>query len=151
MSTKPAADNLSKYLAIGGALGLAYLAISYLTDPNQKSSSKAVPVETIRNILKEVKYQVYASCIPFSEGVEKKMKAYPKKDVEVYLRTELTKAYEAKEDLILVKYQVSKDELSLALNAYKKDKQIKRDSEEIFKVLEETVRGEIDLSVPEPV
>lgn len=66
MSTKPASDNLSKYLAIGGALGLAYLAISYLTNPNQKPSSKTVPVETIRNILKEVKYQVYASCIPYS-------------------------------------------------------------------------------------
>lgn len=98
-----------------------------------------------------MKYQVYASCISYSEGVEKKLKAYPKKDVEIYLRTELAKAYEAKEDLILVKYQVSKDELSLALNAYHKDKQIKRDTEEIFKVLEETVRGEINLSVPEPV
>lgn len=71
--------------------------------------------------------------------------------MEIYLRTELTKAYEAKEDLILTKYQVSKDEYALALNAYHKDKQIKKDSEEIFKVLEETVKGEIDLSVPEPV
>ena len=71
--------------------------------------------------------------------------------MDIYLRTELTKAYEAKEDLILTKYQVSKDEYALALNAYHKDKQVKRDTEEILKVLEETVRGEIDLSVPEQV
>lgn len=34
MSTKATSDNLSKYLAIGGALGLAYLAINYLTNPS---------------------------------------------------------------------------------------------------------------------
>lgn len=149
MSTKPASDDLSKYLAIAGALGIAYMAISYLTNPNQKPKSKSVPIETIKNILKEIKYQVYASCIPYSEGVKTKLKAYPKKDVDIYLRTELTKAYEAKEDLILTKYQVSKDEYALALNTYHKDKQIKRDTEDIYKVLEESVRGEIDLSVPE--
>lgn len=81
-----------KYVALGGGLCLAYLGLSYLA--NQKSSnSKPLPKEFTRDILKEIKYQVYASCIPFAEGVNQKLSSYPKKDLDTYLRNEVVKVF----------------------------------------------------------
>ena len=70
--------------------------MNYLAS-SKPGSSKALSLETTLTILKEVKYQVYASCIAFAEGVNAKLKAnYPAKDLEVFVRTELVKTYENK-------------------------------------------------------
>lgn len=46
-----------------------------------------------------------ANCISFAEGVNIKLKAkYPEKELELYLRTEIAKLYDQKEELILTKY-----------------------------------------------
>ena len=48
---------------------------------------------------------MYANCISFAEGVNTKLKAkYPEKELELYLRTEIVKIYDSKEELILNKY-----------------------------------------------
>jgi hypothetical protein len=151
MSSRNIDAVLQRYLIIGGALGIGYLIVHYLSN-DKKVSLKKISLDETRSIIKEIKYQLYASCISFVEGVNSKLKAnYPQKDLEVFLRTDLTKTYDAKEDLILVKYMVSKDEYALALDKYKKDGQVKSDQEEIFKLLEDSVKGNIDLTVPVPV
>lgn len=95
MSTK-VTDNISKYLLIGGGLLAGYFLVHYLAD-RKPTSNKAIPLETTLTLLKEIKYQIYASCIAFAEGVNAKLKAnYPAKDLEVFLRTELAKTYDQK-------------------------------------------------------
>lgn len=109
MSSKASEVNVNKYLAIGGGLLAAYLLTSYLAK-KKPTSSKTISLDTTLTLLKEIKYQVYASCIAFSEGVNAKTKAnYPQKDLEVFLRTELGKVYDSKEELILSKHGVSRD------------------------------------------
>jgi hypothetical protein len=147
MSSKVDSAALQKYLMIGGGLAAAYFLTHYLAQRNP--SAKAIPLEITLNLLKEIKYQVYATCIAFAEGVNAKLKAnYPAKDLEVFLRTELTKNYEAKEELILNKHIISKDEYANALKKYKKNPQVAADQAEIIKVLEDSVKGQVDLTVP---
>lgn len=146
MSTK-AMDSIYKYLLIGGGLAASYWLVHYLAN-RKPTSSKAISLETTLTLLKEIKYQVYASCIAFAEGVNAKLKAnYPAKDLEVFLRTELAKTYDLKEDLILTKHMVSRDEYEIALKKYKKNQQVEADLAEILKVLEDSVKGQVDLSV----
>jgi hypothetical protein len=108
MSSKPS-DNLQKYLLLGGGLAASYFLVHYLAS-RRSGSSKSLSLETTLTLLREIKYQVYASCIAFADGVNAKLKAnYPAKDLEVFLRTELAKTYEGKEELILTKHMVSRD------------------------------------------
>lgn len=96
---------------------------------------------------------MYANCISFAEGVNGKLKGkYPENDLQIYLRGEMTKLYEAKEELITNKYGVSKDEYGNALVAYKNDKQIEKSTKEIFDMMDRALKGELpDLTVPAPV
>lgn len=59
----------------------------------------------------------------------------------------MSKLYDQKEDLILTKHFVSKDEYAQALKKYHKDAKVAADKTEIMKVLEDTVKGNLDLTV----
>lgn len=87
MSTKLSDSSaLQKYLLIGGGLAAFYFLAHYLAE--RKPSSKAIPLETTQMLLKEIKYQVYASCIAFAEGGIARLRAQkPAQEVEVFLRT----------------------------------------------------------------
>ena len=68
---------------------------------------------------------MYSNCISFSEGVNTKLKSkFSQDDLSIYLRTEMAKLYENKEELIISKFSVSKDEYAISLKSYKKDKAI---------------------------
>ena len=139
-------------LALGvGGLALAYAVINYLASRN--SHRLPISLERTRKMSQEVKYQMYSNCISFAEGVNTKLKAkFSQDDLGVYLRTEMAKLCEAKEDLIISKYSVSKDEYAASLKAYKKDNAIRKNQEETVAMMERAVKGEIpDLTVPQAV
>lgn len=143
-------ESLAKYLIIGGALSFAYLMVNYFSKPS--SSRKNLKLAEIHRVLKEIKYQVYANCISFSEGIKatianKSSKPLPA-EVEQKLRGQLVKTYDAKENLILKKYDISKEDFSNALNTYKNDKVVKADQAEIVKVMEDTLKGEVNITTP---
>jgi hypothetical protein len=149
MSKPSLATPLNKYLIIGGALGAAYAFFTYLSS---RKASKELSLAATRQILKEVKYQIYTFCIPFAEAVSDKLKGGNQpKDLENYFKSELAKGYGVKEDLIISKYSASKEEYAAALQNYRKDKEVKEGQAEIIKILEDTVKGRIDLTVPAPV
>jgi len=107
------ADNVVKYLAIAGTLGLSYLLINFLSKPK---GAPTLSLERTRKALQEIKYQMYSNCISFAEGVNTKLKAkYPENELTQYLRGEVAKLYESKEALIIDKYGVSKEEYSASL------------------------------------
>jgi|LakMenEpi03Aug12_release.lakeMendotaPanAssembly.Ray.scaffolds.fasta_scaffold1363674_1 hypothetical protein len=61
-------ESLAKYLIIGGALSFAYLMVNYFS--KGPSGRKNLKIAEIHKVLKEIKYQVYANCISFSEGIK---------------------------------------------------------------------------------
>lgn len=65
--------NLVKYLLFGGALGLSYLIIQYLSN-RKKSSGKPLSLEQTIKLLQEVKYQVLTTCFNYAEAVSLKLK-----------------------------------------------------------------------------
>jgi hypothetical protein len=69
-------DPIIKYLTIAGGLAVAYFTLNYFSSPNLASrSTTLITLERTRRILQEIKYQMYANCISFSEGVKTKLKA----------------------------------------------------------------------------
>jgi len=61
----------------------------------------------------------------------------------------MSKLYEQKEELIIIKYGITKQELAAALQAHKNDKDIIKNQKEIFDMMDRAIQGEIpDLTVP---
>lgn len=53
-------------LLLSGALGLSYAAYHFLSQlevPNKTKTTKTVPIETVRKILLEIKYQMLIQCV----------------------------------------------------------------------------------------
>lgn len=80
-------ENLVKYLVLGGALGLSYLAIQYFSS-TKKSKIRPLSLEKTAQILQEVKYQMLTTCFNYAEAVNIKQKNdREKKDLEIVYRT----------------------------------------------------------------
>ncbi len=63
-----------------------------------------------------------AICIGFAESAQAKLKAEkPEKDLQIHLRTQLAKACELREDAILMKYKIGKEEYGSSLKHYSND------------------------------
>jgi hypothetical protein len=68
-------DPIYKYLSLAGGLAVAYFTVSYFASGKPFSkSTNIVPLDRTRKILQEIKYQMYANSISFSEGVNTKLK-----------------------------------------------------------------------------
>jgi len=82
-------DPIIKYLSIAGGLALAYVTVNYLAERKPSSKSNTlINLDRTRKILQEIKYQMYANCISFAEGVKTKLKAkFPEQELDKYLRT----------------------------------------------------------------
>ena len=65
--------NLMKYVAVGGALGLTYLAIQYLSS-RRNSKLKPLPLERTQKLLEEIKYQMLTTCFNYADAVNMKNK-----------------------------------------------------------------------------
>jgi hypothetical protein len=101
--------NLVKYLLFGGALGLSYFIIQYLS-ARRKSTARPASLEKTAKVMQEIKYQVLTTCFNYAEAVSLKLKGTSaEKDLEIVFRTELTKIYEARENAVLNKHDLAKD------------------------------------------
>lgn len=100
--------NFVKYLILGGALGLSYLVIQYLS--NRKNSKvKPLSLDKTARVLQEIKFQMLTTCTNYAEAVNIKQKnTYAEQDLEIVFRTELAKICEAREDAVLSKYNLSR-------------------------------------------
>lgn len=79
--------NLVKYLIFGGALGLSYIIIQYLSS-RKKSGARALPMERTIKVMQEIKYQVLTTCFNYAEAVNVKLKGgQAEKDLEIVFRT----------------------------------------------------------------
>lgn len=107
METKE--KNLVKYLVLGGALGLTYLTIQYLSK-RKNSKVKPLSLEQTARVLQEIKFQMLTTCTNYAEAVNLKQKnTYAEQDLEIAFRTELAKICEAREDAVLSKYNLSRE------------------------------------------
>lgn len=108
MSSNTSDTQLKKILFLAGFLGTSFLLFRHLY--NKMARKQRCQIDTAKKIMKEIKYQMYTYCIPFVELGNSKLKAGSLiKDIEIYSRTELAKGYEIKENLILSKYDTSKE------------------------------------------
>jgi hypothetical protein len=57
---------------------------------------------------------------------------HSQQDLEIFYRSELAKVYDMREDTILSKYVVTRDEYAASLNHYKKDAIIQQGQKEII-------------------
>jgi hypothetical protein len=72
---------LVKYAAVGGVLALAYFILHYLSN-RKETKAKHLSLEKTKKLMQEIKYQMYANCVSFAEGVNLKPKNIQgKKDV----------------------------------------------------------------------
>lgn len=92
-------------------------------------------------------------CVNFTNKLEKNMLSIPLEVLSKLgeqLRTNIAAFYQQKEEIIIAKYNISRDELADSLNYYKDDPEIKKNQDEILEMMERACNGLMpDFTVPE--
>lgn len=147
---------LAKYLVAGTILGAAFLLYKGLqSKPNQPI--RQLSLQETRKISQQIKYQVMLMCINFAESYYKNLKQHitserDRKVVLERLRLNITKFYQQKQDIILHKFKINRDQYGVALQLYFADEIIKKNNESIVQMMERAIVGELpDLTVPNDV
>lgn len=111
---------LGSLLLVGGLIGAGYFAFN-------KIVSEDLSLKMVRKITQEIKHQILIVTISFAEGCKehygKLHKTSPVKQAELaqYFRNKLSEIYSQKEDLILAKYGLTKENYGDSLRKYAKD------------------------------
>lgn len=89
------------------------------------------------------------TCFNYADAVNMKNKnTVVTQDLQIVFRTELAKICEAREDAVLAKYDIGRDEFQVSLKEHKKKGKIENIQADIFAMMERAVQGNIpDLKV----
>jgi hypothetical protein len=147
--------NSKTVVTLGVAAGLATLLL-YLKRSYNSESSEAVPLALTRQILQEIKYQMLIVSTNFAEQMgQGLMRKIPPSQLEaalLKLRANLMQIYQAKEDIVLNKHGVTREDFLAALETQDGDTAVSQSREEIQKMMDLAVQGKYpDFTVPAEV
>lgn len=150
-------DNKPLVATLGvAAVGLASLFFYFKKTYQSESVPVRVTIEQTRQIVQEIKYQMLIVCVNFADKMnEELIRMIPKNQMEaaiLKLKSNLMQMYQQKEEIVLNKHALNKDDFAEMLETFEGDEFVGRCRDEIRVMMELAAEGKYpDISVSSQV
>lgn len=146
---------MSNNLKVGLALVAAICAGGALAGYRRLfKGSKKIDPKTLELILLEIKYQMFTYCFSFADAVKSVLSKLPndeskRNEIREEFKRRILSTFEDKQKLILLRYDVNKDDLEKALETPQKlEPAINKLSEDIETIMLDAIAGKLpDMTV----